>query len=486
MEHIVNAAADSLIANAGTRLIQSTLPPHVQQRIASRLAPPLAKVSESLADIDADLLPPIDFDVPTNYAQARLLLQHKVVRPGRQAFRKVVFDLGAWVTSDSTQQSALGTIVFTVITIVLFVLAAVTYAIFYAAYMPNDVTRVPAYLSFQDSISVSTFGVQFPEAVVDFTSKTILPQHTLRPDQHYTIGVELRVPDAPTNYEPGNFMISLNLTAAGSPKNKNSILASSKRPALVAYKSMLLRSLETIYRAFSLINGWTHEGQTIRTLMIDDYVEREDMPLNKASLKIHTAAVQIQACYITLAAHFQGLRFFMHDWFYTTAALFIIFFMFWYALLGVLLWRMFVSWFEAKANQRTMRKVTKKRVNEEGVEEEYESEEEVFSDEEEIANEDMLTRVRVDLGRVLKTTSTAVSDVAGYGAAAANSVARAQVPVTRILADPSDSTVRQRKVFTMDSLDEGAPVGDGEVGYPVPGGTASPPRSSSLQRDADS
>ncbi|KAJ3289939.1 hypothetical protein HDU79_003650, partial [Rhizoclosmatium sp. JEL0117] len=128
-ETITDHLTNNLLTTAGTKLIQSTLPPHIQQRIANRLAP--AQSTTAVLDESQDEnyeLPPLDFDIPVNYAQARLLVQHKVIRPSRLAYRKLLFDLGAWVTSDSTQQSALGSVVFTVITIVLFILAAVTYA----------------------------------------------------------------------------------------------------------------------------------------------------------------------------------------------------------------------------------------------------------------------------------------------------------------------------------------------------------------------
>ncbi|KAJ3004094.1 UNVERIFIED_CONTAM: Berardinelli-Seip congenital lipodystrophy 2 (seipin) [Siphonaria sp. JEL0065] len=488
-ETITDHLTNNLLTSAGTRLIQSTLPPHVQQRIANRLAPPQQQqASKSVnAQPEADYeLPPIDFDIPVTYDQARLLLQHKVIKPSRLAYRKLLFDLGAWVTADATQQSALGSIVFTVITIVLFVLAAITYAVFYAAYMPTVVTRVPAYLDFPDS-SFSGSGqvnaIQFPEAVVDFTLN-IKPQHTLRPDQHYTIGIDLRVPDAPSNYDYGNFMISLNLSSAVSTtsafssqkQSKETILMSAKRPALIAYKSYLLRSMQTLFRSVALVPGWDTEHQVVKILMVDDYVEREDLPLQKATIKIHTTSVQIFAVHIYLSAHFQGLRHFMHDWFYTTAALFIIFFMFWYAVIGLLLWRMFVSWVETKANARVMRKVTKKRINANGIEEEYETEEEVFSDDEEVQDGDMTTRVRVDLGKILKTTSTTAASSLSASASAANAAAFNEA----VAATTAPTAVKKRQVYKMEALEDDVLVSSTSRNPDV-GLEASPsPRSSSL------
>ncbi|KAJ3290632.1 hypothetical protein BCR33DRAFT_761599 [Rhizoclosmatium globosum] len=465
-ETITDHLTNNLLTTAGTKLIQSTLPPHIQQRIANRLAP--AQSTTAVLDESQDEnyeLPPLDFDIPVNYAQARLLVQHKVIRPSRLAYRKLLFDLGAWVTSDSTQQSALGSVVFTVITIVLFILAAVTYAVFYATYMPTVVTRIPAYLDFQDGVSMGVNGIRFPEAVVDF-SQNILPKQSLRPDQHYTIGIDLRVPDAPTNYDQGNFMISLNLTSAAS-KKKETLLMSAKRPALVAYKSTLLRSLQTVYKSLFLVPGFSDESQVVKVLMVDDYVEREDLPLQKATIRVHSTSVHIFNVHIYLSAHFQGLRHFMHDWFYTTAALFILFFMFWYALLGLLLWRMFVSWFEAKQNQRRMRTVVGKRLNAEtGEEEEYEFEEEVFSDDEEVKDGDMTTRVRVDLSKILKTTSSSAAEALAAGA-------QAQTPVI------APTTVRKRNTYTLDAVEEvDVPSA---IPYGVGTGSDTPsPRSSSL------
>ncbi|KAJ3129869.1 Berardinelli-Seip congenital lipodystrophy 2 (seipin) [Physocladia obscura] len=472
-ESITETISNNLLTTAGTRLIQSTLPPNVQQRIASRLNPPVKQFSAATANpnpnpndessLDFDL-PPLDFEVPVNFSQAKLLVQHKFIRPSHLAFRRLVFDLGAWVTSDATQQSALGTIVFTVIAIILFILAAITYAIFYAAYMPTVVTRVPAYLTFQDSLGLHTNGLQYPEAIVEFT-QNILPKDVLRPDQHYTVGIDLYVPDAPSNYNPGNFMVSLNLTSSATGKkhpqrggvsSSEFVLASARRPALVAYKSFLLRTLQTAARAVFLVPGWENEGQVVKVLMVDDYIEREDLPLQRAMIRIHTTDIQIFSCNIYLSAHFQGLRYFMHNWFYTTAALFIIFFMFWYALFGLLLWRMFVSWFENKAAQRRMRKVTRRRINADtGVEEEYESEEEVFSGDEDVPDSEMRTRVRVDLGKILKTTSTSAAESLSASAAAAVAAA------SPIGGGEEPLRLRKRQVFKMDALEEETGGADG-------------------------
>ncbi|KAJ3063358.1 Berardinelli-Seip congenital lipodystrophy 2 (seipin) [Podochytrium sp. JEL0797] len=472
-ETISDRLTNNLLASAGTRLLQSTLPHNVQQRIANSLAPPQSAKHDARETTAEDFeLPPLDFDIPVNYAQARLLLQHKIISPSRLAYRKLLFDMGAWVTSDATQQSALGSVVFTVITIVLLILATVTYAVFYATYMPTVVTRIPAYLDFQDNVGMATNGVRFPEAIVDFT-QNILPQNVLRSDQHYTIGIDIRVPDAPTNYDQGNFMISLNLTSAAS-KKKETVLMTAKRPALVAYKSTLLRSLQTVFRSVALVPGFDTESQVVKVLMVDDYVEREDLPLQKAVIKIHTTSVHIFTCHIYLSAHFQGLRHFMHDWFYTTAALFIILFMFWYAVLGLLLWRMFVSWFEQKANGRKMRTVTKRRVNvETGIEEEYESEEEYFEEDEGVVDADMTTRVRVDLGKILKTTSNTAAESLSASAAAAKAAHRASVAAASA---SGSGTVKRRQVYQMDALEGGeVPVMVEDDGTPKPRSSSLPP-----------
>jgi hypothetical protein len=69
--------------------------------------------------------------------------------------------------------------------------------------------------------------------------------------------------------------------------------------------------------------------------------------VQKALIRITAPNLQIYDSFVTVEAHFQGLRYFMYHWRFTTGALFISVFMFWYAVFGLILWRMFLSWFRS-------------------------------------------------------------------------------------------------------------------------------------------
>ncbi|KAJ3209312.1 hypothetical protein HDU67_006285 [Dinochytrium kinnereticum] len=167
-------------------------------------------------------------------------------------------------------------------------------------------------------------------------------QSGLKVEQHYNLGLQLWVPNSVENFNLGNFMISMELQSA-----LNKTLAVSTRPVILKYKSELLRTITTLSNAVPLLLGSSHEAQKLNVPLIEDYVETKDSPAHHAIIRISSPSLQVYETHITVEAHFQGLRYFMYHWSATTAAVFISFFMFWYSMVGLVLWRMFVAWFQA-------------------------------------------------------------------------------------------------------------------------------------------
>jgi seipin len=89
-------------------------------------------------------------------------------------------------------------------------------------------------------------------------------------DQEYIFSVKLTVPDSAHNFKVGNFMVHLALVS-----EKNRTLADVSRPALLQYKSPLLRSMQTVLRVFPLIFNYASEVQSIQVSMLDGYQEQE-------------------------------------------------------------------------------------------------------------------------------------------------------------------------------------------------------------------
>ncbi|KAJ3412117.1 Berardinelli-Seip congenital lipodystrophy 2 (seipin) [Chytridiales sp. JEL 0842] len=279
---------------------------------------------------------------------------------------QLLTQLSRVVSSDKTQRSAIGAVVFGTLLAILLLLASGTYALFYWLYIPRVTHVLPMYLqygatfggqhlnpAFSSGVSEELWNskkdgglsgwnnrnVWYPHAVVDFT-QDVDPKSGLKPEQYYNLGVQLLVADSPANLELGNFMVSMDLISA-----QNKTLASSNRPAILKYKSDMFRSLSTMYYALSMLWGFRDESQNIRVLLVENYMELQSSPVQKAIIKITAPNLQVYEAFVTVEAHFQGLRYFMYHWQFTTGAVFITVFMFYYAIFGLIMWRMFLAWF---------------------------------------------------------------------------------------------------------------------------------------------
>jgi hypothetical protein len=58
----------------------------------------------------------------------------------------------------------------------------------------------------------------------------------------------------------------------------------SRRPALVRHKSILLRTLDTIYKSLWLLSGYSSESQTVRVKLMENlYEDAVFLPSNISS-----------------------------------------------------------------------------------------------------------------------------------------------------------------------------------------------------------
>ncbi|KAJ3100784.1 hypothetical protein HDU97_001955 [Phlyctochytrium planicorne] len=271
---------------------------------------------------------------PQQMTQLRLFLWI----PTRKLLEAGITFLTQTLSSDKTQRSALGVIVFSCLLLGLLSTSSLTYGVFYWLYIPRVTHLVPIFLQYPSTFS--DVASTIPYAVADLRQK-IDVNSGLKHEQHYNLGLQLWVPNSEKNLALGNFMVSMELHSQG-----NKTLAIANRPVLLKYKSDLLRTLSTLTGAIPLLFGTSFEAQVLNVPLIEDYVETKEHAAHHATIQISTADLQVYDSFITVEAHFQGLRYFMYHWSATTASVFISFFMFWYSMVGLVLWRMFVSWFQ--------------------------------------------------------------------------------------------------------------------------------------------
>lgn len=152
-------------------------------------------------------------------------------------------------------------------------------------------------------------------------------------EQPYDIAVSLHLPRSPTNLDTGNFMLSLSLLsrshtlspppttppsilepALSSTIDLETILFTSRRPAILTYTSRLVSLSERIFSLPLYILGLRHESETLHIPMAESASFKKgyyNVPAY-ALLELQTGQeVQVYDVQIRFTARFGGLRWMM-------------------------------------------------------------------------------------------------------------------------------------------------------------------------------
>ncbi|KAI9206370.1 putative adipose-regulatory protein-domain-containing protein [Polychytrium aggregatum] len=265
--------------------------------------------------------------------------QYFVINPIRELLINPLYEFVTYgLFGARTQKISINFIVFILFYGSLIGSALGIYSTFYYFYIPKVGHFVPAYMQYPVA------GEQFfPHARVNFVEidPDLYPtdeEGFLTPDQRYNFGVEFYVPDSDHNLKLGNFMVDMTLQNID-----NQTLARGRRPALIRYRSPLHRWMRTIYKTFSLLVDWDHEAQHIKVVLVNDLIASEEKvkSVHHALVSFSSAHVQIYETKVFAEAHFQGLRFFMYNWWFTTGALFTSVVLFWEVTFGYIVWKLF-------------------------------------------------------------------------------------------------------------------------------------------------
>ena len=140
----------------------------------------------------------------------------------------------------------------------------------------------------------------------------------LRPGLPYDLSLVLRVPESPHNLGLGSFMVNVTLHTHGeTPSRLGPVLASSARPALLHYRSWLVRTAYRVAYLVPLALRMWDEAQELVVPLLEGYVDdHPEGPLVGAAL-ILSQPLQVYEAKIFVVAQFSGLRYLMYHWFYT-------------------------------------------------------------------------------------------------------------------------------------------------------------------------
>ena len=103
------------------------------------------------------------------------------------------------------------------------------------------------------------------------TANVSLTHHhnLLRGGQPYNIILDLEIPESETNRNVGMFMVHLKLSG-----KDGRLITSSRRSAMLRYKSQVLHFLSTMFFSPLLLTGPMEEKQTLKVEMFSEYLEK--------------------------------------------------------------------------------------------------------------------------------------------------------------------------------------------------------------------
>lgn len=221
--------------------------------------------------------------------------------------------------------------------------AITAYTLFYFSYIPRIGFERTIHLQF-DSVynpSESQLGLARSASPYPYGTVTLSPDivSTLR----YDVAVELDVPRTPNNTDAGNFMLEVNMYAPqekgasimdaiqGSANGVPGIagqtpLASSRRPAILPYRSPIVELAYKITELHWYLLNWRQEADRLHVNMFDSVEFAKGWRNVPSTLKLEiqsTHGMQIYSAKVIFRARFRGLRWLMYNHRVISAILFV-------------------------------------------------------------------------------------------------------------------------------------------------------------------
>ena len=256
-----------------------------------------------------------------------------------------------------------------VIAIVFFITSLLTFALFYHLVMPPNVLIKPLYFDFSSNLQQwNTQSHDVPasrpavveepdhhhnsiQGLYDIQAHPIARAdlfwvHTqwqayapvapskrttriLHPDQRYFIDVALTLPDSDINREIGVFMLEACL------RDRNeTLLAVSRRAAMLPFESPLVKITRKIVFLIPLLLGTVSEAQTVVLNLFDHFVENDEFSLASVETRIivpkirtYQQSLQIERAELRIGKELNTFQTLLKEWFYTCALAFTTLFM---------------------------------------------------------------------------------------------------------------------------------------------------------------
>ncbi|KAH6616324.1 putative adipose-regulatory protein-domain-containing protein [Boeremia exigua] len=271
-------------------------------------------------------------------------------------------------TSPPLLRTYLRTFLLCVASSILFAFAVIAYTSFYYSYIPIRGISVPVYLQFDHGTTPVSLFSDSSRAFGQETQKwphAITGIQGLVNRQKYDVSVEMVVPRSRSNLQTGNWMVDLSLRgpspsasssiksilgwdddaptpsspeATAAPATKPPVLAHSRRPAILTYRSWPTEHLYRLLRLPLYLTGFGTESETLHISMLESASFATAVP---ASLRLELRSktpLEVYSARVCITARLEGLRWLMYTHRLLSAVLFVA--LFWGTEMGVVV----VTW----------------------------------------------------------------------------------------------------------------------------------------------
>jgi len=207
----------------------------------------------------------------------------------------------AATVAERTSQTVIS-LLSTLMTFVLIVLTALfLYATFYYSYMPQDIYKLPVHLEFEPCNS-TVEKCSNPIGTVRLGKGEPLVQ-----GQTYSMSLMLEVPDTQANEDHGMFMSCLSIAS-----RSGVMIDRSCKSSMLAYRSGLLRVMETLFFAPSLLLGFSAQKQELQVDYFSQFETNPHTPGEVLTVEIQSRHIQVKEATMEIVAELRGLRYIMH------------------------------------------------------------------------------------------------------------------------------------------------------------------------------
>lgn len=188
------------------------------------------------------------------------------------------------------------------------------YITIYNNYVPVVQHTRPVHLQFDSTCQENCSN---PYAVVNFND--VRSSFYLSRGQAYRFVIQLEMPESDVNWKQGMFMIRLRLI-----ESQGKTLYDISRPAVLKYKTLLTRLINSLVWSPLFVINYKNEMQTMQVQLIDNYIEGARFYFNKmdrALVEIIARDIQIYSASLHILANLSGLSYYMYHWPISSATL---------------------------------------------------------------------------------------------------------------------------------------------------------------------